>query len=300
MTSGHLRVHAPGFPLLLGLALCLRYRRQFRSGASSKHGRTRIADGGRVKRKQSDVLPDTDIRSAQRLITLTSAHKCWIVPRDGTNTAYLLDLRDSTLPWTRNGNAMSMVAIVKSEDQDAWRNSTGGSATQAYKIRAFGPDLRALKPTASTTYSTCCRRRAPQPLRAVDAQRSPLCFKLLFPSLPSVSSQSFRLPLAIESWPKSHFAALPMSKYQIRFLPHVPSFHGRPSSLSPGYVSFIGTPRIADDEFQLDPDEAIEVDDDPEADLIPDAPPETDGALTEATCRHLLDLTPLIFSAQSF
>ncbi|RPD75850.1 hypothetical protein L226DRAFT_570087 [Lentinus tigrinus ALCF2SS1-7] len=124
------------------------------------------AGGGRVKRKQSDVSPDTNIvkrpskqprkpdpglttsesivitrqRSAQRLITLTSVPKCWTVPRDGTSTAYLLDLRGSTLPWTRNGNVMSMVAIIKSEDQDAWGNGTGGSATQTYKVRAFGPD----------------------------------------------------------------------------------------------------------------------------------------------------------------
>ena len=106
----------------------------------------------------SSTVVITRQRSAQRLITMTSAPKCWPVPRDGCNTAYLLDLRASALPWTRNGKVMSMVAIIKAEvrrgssvctfhlcltllqDQDAWGGGTSGSATQTYKVRAFGPD----------------------------------------------------------------------------------------------------------------------------------------------------------------
>lgn len=41
---------------------------------------------------------------------------------------------------------------------------------------------------------------------------SPSRFRLPFPSRPSELSQSFRRRRAIESWPKSHSAALPMSK----------------------------------------------------------------------------------------
>ena len=102
----------------------------------------------------SSAVVITRQRSAQKLITMTSAPKCWPVPRDGCNTAYLLDLRASTLPWTWNGKAMSMVAIIKAEvccggsvctfclcltllqDQDTWGGGTSGSARASPRVPA--------------------------------------------------------------------------------------------------------------------------------------------------------------------
>ncbi|KAJ7775009.1 hypothetical protein B0H16DRAFT_1265082, partial [Mycena metata] len=52
--------------------------------------------------------------------------------------AYLLDLSDDTREWVdKNGDLLSMVAIIKSEDQDAWGEGTGGSVSKPTKVAAL-------------------------------------------------------------------------------------------------------------------------------------------------------------------
>ena len=54
----------------------------------------------------------------KKLITLTSVPRCWNVPRDGEDTAYLLDLsNDPPEKWLDEGSGdpLSMAAIIKKE-----------------------------------------------------------------------------------------------------------------------------------------------------------------------------------------
>ncbi|KAJ7510558.1 hypothetical protein B0H11DRAFT_2401870, partial [Mycena galericulata] len=53
--------------------------------------------------------------------------------------AYLLDLSGDTREWLdKKGAQMSMVAIIKSEDQDAWGEGTGGSTSKPTNVVALG------------------------------------------------------------------------------------------------------------------------------------------------------------------
>ena len=74
--------------------------------------------------KKIKVEPDTNSlisitrqRHVKKLIKLTSIPRCWDIPHDGRNTAYLLDLSGDPREWKdeATGELRSMAAIIKSE-----------------------------------------------------------------------------------------------------------------------------------------------------------------------------------------
>ncbi|KAJ7196031.1 hypothetical protein GGX14DRAFT_327140, partial [Mycena pura] len=56
--------------------------------------------------------------------------------------AYLLDMQQDSREWLdKDGQPLSMVAIIKSEDQDAWGQGTGGSVRKPTKVAALDDAL---------------------------------------------------------------------------------------------------------------------------------------------------------------
>lgn len=49
------------------------------------------------------------------LKTLTAVPSCWVVPKPGESFAYLLDLRNDSRIWVKDGEPMNMAAIIKAE-----------------------------------------------------------------------------------------------------------------------------------------------------------------------------------------
>ncbi|KAI0356054.1 hypothetical protein OH77DRAFT_1538515 [Trametes cingulata] len=77
----------------------------------------------------------------RKLITLTEVPRCWHVPLPDEDTAYLLDLsNDPEDKWMRKGEPMSMAAIIKAEDQDAWGGGSSGSKQKTVKVQALSND----------------------------------------------------------------------------------------------------------------------------------------------------------------
>ncbi|KDQ61129.1 hypothetical protein JAAARDRAFT_191240 [Jaapia argillacea MUCL 33604] len=70
------------------------------------------------------------------LIKFETIPNCWPVPRDNDSVAYHLDMTKDRREWMNSKRQLlSMAAIIKSEDQDAWGGGTAGS-TQLSKLTA--------------------------------------------------------------------------------------------------------------------------------------------------------------------
>ncbi|KAJ7923825.1 hypothetical protein B0H13DRAFT_2316176 [Mycena leptocephala] len=65
---------------------------------------------------------------------------CWTVPRPEEDYAYLLDLSDDPREWVdkKKKEPLSMIAIIKLQDQDAWGEGTGGSISKPTNVVALG------------------------------------------------------------------------------------------------------------------------------------------------------------------
>ncbi|KAJ6513998.1 hypothetical protein DFH09DRAFT_1374151 [Mycena vulgaris] len=97
----------------------------------AKHNKRSKSDGRVVISKQ---LSCSEIR------TITKIPSCWTVPHpeDG-DFAYLLDISEDQREWLDKKNEpLSMIAIIKSEDQDSWGEGTGGSRTKPTNVVALG------------------------------------------------------------------------------------------------------------------------------------------------------------------
>ncbi|KAH9928873.1 uncharacterized protein B0H18DRAFT_1117695 [Fomitopsis serialis] len=80
-------------------------------------------------------------RSVRELKILTDVPRCWEVPEPGESFAFLLDLRAEHLRnrWKdTDGELMSMAAVIKAEDQDAWGKGTAGYVNRPVMVSAFG------------------------------------------------------------------------------------------------------------------------------------------------------------------
>ncbi|KAI0309098.1 hypothetical protein OF83DRAFT_1273383 [Amylostereum chailletii] len=87
-----------------------------------------------------------------RIVTLKQIPTCWDVAEPGESIAYLLDLREDTREWKdkRRNQPLTMAAIIKSQDQDAWGGGTVGTKSKPSKVYAFG-DGEVLCQTAEHT-----------------------------------------------------------------------------------------------------------------------------------------------------
>ncbi|KAH6897587.1 hypothetical protein BKA70DRAFT_1563041 [Coprinopsis sp. MPI-PUGE-AT-0042] len=82
----------------------------------------------------------------KKVITLTSIPSTWSIPRNGSKTAYLLDLRNEDRDWPRDkeGNLVSMATLIFAEDQDSWTGPGSAGSTSEDKaplVPFLGPDV---------------------------------------------------------------------------------------------------------------------------------------------------------------
>ncbi|PSS29899.1 hypothetical protein PHLCEN_2v2611, partial [Hermanssonia centrifuga] len=86
----------------------------------------------------SGVFRITARQSAKKIVTLIKAPSCWGASGRGDSIAYLLDLTDDTLEWMNTkGELMTMAAVIKVEDQDAWGGGIAGSKHASVKVAAL-------------------------------------------------------------------------------------------------------------------------------------------------------------------
>ncbi|KAJ7850344.1 hypothetical protein B0H13DRAFT_1905751 [Mycena leptocephala] len=100
------------------------------------------------KGKKSAKLSESEGRvmiskqlSCSELRPLTNLPKpCWTVPRPEEDYAYLLDLSDDPQECVdkKKKEPLSMIAIIKLQDQDAWGEGTGGSISKPTNVVALG------------------------------------------------------------------------------------------------------------------------------------------------------------------
>ncbi|TFK94419.1 hypothetical protein K466DRAFT_593594 [Polyporus arcularius HHB13444] len=122
------------------------------NASGANQGRTSTASKrARKKAKQSQLNGHDDRIQISRetycskLVDLEKPPRCWNVPRPegvDSNIAYRLDLsRDEATKWTTNdGKAMSMLAVIKREDQDAWGGGSAGSLQKTVTVHCLDDD----------------------------------------------------------------------------------------------------------------------------------------------------------------
>ncbi|KAJ6464091.1 hypothetical protein C8R45DRAFT_840549, partial [Mycena sanguinolenta] len=93
------------------------------------------------KRRSEDSVAISKQLSVPELRNLTEPQSCYAVPRpEEGDYAYLLDMTQDDREWNdKQSQPLSMITIIKSEDQDAWGGGTGGSTAshKATKVPAL-------------------------------------------------------------------------------------------------------------------------------------------------------------------
>ncbi|KAK7019126.1 hypothetical protein R3P38DRAFT_2715272 [Favolaschia claudopus] len=100
--------------------------------------RKRSKKKSKHRREEPQAIVISKQFSVPELRTVTEPQSCWSIPRPGEDFAYLLDMREDEREWVnKKKEPLSMIAIIKAEDQDAWGQGTGGSLTKATKVAAL-------------------------------------------------------------------------------------------------------------------------------------------------------------------
>ncbi|KAI0707243.1 hypothetical protein C8Q76DRAFT_860398 [Earliella scabrosa] len=89
-------------------------------------------------------IPITRETACSELVDLDVPPRCWTIPRPNgeTGIAYRLNLTlDDAEKWTTDkGELMSMLAIIKREDQDAWGGGSAGSLRKTVTVYCLDDD----------------------------------------------------------------------------------------------------------------------------------------------------------------
>ncbi|KAJ6483033.1 hypothetical protein DFH09DRAFT_1462238 [Mycena vulgaris] len=99
---------------------------------------------GKARKKQNTSgKPMHEVTQQFRVSEIIDVHEpraCWTVPDPdkGDDFVYRLDMTDDVRDWVDDkGEPLSMAAIIKSEDQDAWGKGSAGSLSKATKVTAL-------------------------------------------------------------------------------------------------------------------------------------------------------------------
>ncbi|KAJ2926622.1 hypothetical protein H1R20_g10478, partial [Candolleomyces eurysporus] len=104
-----------------------------------KNRKTKASRKAKETAQHSDIIEISDSEegekvqitrqlSVKQLVKLDSLPSTWPVPRDGEQTAYLVDLRNDNRTWpVKDGKPVSMATVIKDASQDSWGTGSSGS-----------------------------------------------------------------------------------------------------------------------------------------------------------------------------